>query len=238
MKAESAEAFWRSRRRPLAWKTFAALKSEVDRLTACDLNAAARLSARVDELAALVDDPFATAFAEAARARVLHQQGDPSHANRLYESAVEAMRRAGLKSEAAMLQKSQVDALKRLGRFSDALKVARAARRGLASPVQLAQLQTNVGNVYYQLDRYRKALEHYDRAREIFAGAGEPSMQALVDLNRADILIELDRPDEALRLFEGCARAFGKAGLGVHAALADAHIAYIQFQRGNYNTAL
>jgi CHAT domain-containing protein len=238
MKAESAEIFLRSQRGGVQWQTFSTLKSEVDRLTACDLNAAAQLAKRIDELAALVEDPIARAFAEACRARVLHQQGHPADANRFYESAVSSLRRANLKGEAAMLQKSQVDVLKRLGRFQEALKIARAARRLLESPVQLAQLETNVGNVYYQLDRYDKALGHYDRARDIFSEAGEPTMRALVDLNRADVFTELDQPDEALRLFESSGKTFEKAGLSVHAALANFHIAYIQFLRGNYNAAL
>lgn len=238
MKATSAAAFLRAQRSGVNWQTFAALKSEVDRLTASDLKAAAQLSSRVDELAVLVKDPLANAFAEASRARLLHQQGNPHDANQFYESAVTALRRANLTNEAALLQKSQVDALKRLGRFQDALKIARRARRALDSPVQLAQLETNVGNVYYQLDRYHKALEHYNRAREMFATAGEKSMQALVDLNRADIFTELDKPDEALRLFESSGKAFDQSGLAVNAALANFHIAYIQFLRGHYNTAL
>ena len=240
MQAESIESFLRDEPQAGEWQTCAALKAEVDRLIGSDLNAATQLATRLTQLAGLSDSPASRAFAEAGRARVLHQQGRHSEANDLYESAIALMRRARLGSEAAILQKQQVAALKYLGRFDEALLTARRARRLLMqySPAQLAQLETNIGNVYYQLDNYKKALTYYERAHNLFAESGDDVMRAMVDFSRANIYTEVDKPDEALSLLENAAAAFDAAGLALKAAQCRFHIAYIHFLRGKYNTAL
>jgi CHAT domain-containing protein/tetratricopeptide (TPR) repeat protein len=238
--AESPEAFLRDESAQAGWRTLAALKTEVDRLVGCDLNRATRLTERVEQLSELVGDPLARAFAEASRARLLHLLGHHGQASVLYEKAVGAMRAARLSTEAAIIQKQQVDALTHAGRYDDALRVARAARRALRAgePVQLAQLEVNVGNVYYLLDRYKKALEHYDKAHQILSVSGDETMRAVVDGNRSNILTELDRPDEALALLESAASAFDRTGQALYAAQTRFHMAYLHFLRGNYNTAL
>jgi CHAT domain-containing protein/tetratricopeptide (TPR) repeat protein len=240
MRAESVESFLHSHRGVVEWQTLSALKSEVDRLRGQDLIAAAQLSSRITELARLINNPVSQAFADVSRAYVLHQQGNYQEANPLYESAIATMRRANLATEAAIIQKTQVEALKYLGRFNDALRTARSARRSLAKAgsIQIAQLETNVGNVYYQLDRYRKALEHYNRAHEIFSVTDDDSMRAVVDFGRANIFTELDQPEKALALLEGALAVFKKSGQDLKAAQTLFHIAYLQFLSGKYNTAL
>ncbi len=238
--AESIEAFLRQLNGDGGWQIVSMLKAEVDRLLGCDLNQASTLVDRIEQLAARLNDPLSKAFAEASRARVLHFTGRHSQADEFYERAINAMRTAKLRTEAARIQKQHIDALKHLGRYADALQVARAARRVLArsDAVELAQLETNVGNIYYQLDRYKKALEHYDRAREIFQSAGDDAMRAFVDFSRSNVFTETDRPDEALTLLESAAAAWEKAGRDLLAAQARFHIAYLQFLKGNYNSAL
>jgi CHAT domain-containing protein/tetratricopeptide (TPR) repeat protein len=240
LKAKSAASFLRAQGGGVDWQALSALKSEVDHLRGRDLNAAENLSARITELASLLNNPVSKAFADASRAYVLHQQGNHRAANDLYENAVTVMRRANLSTEAAIIQKTQVDALKYLGRFNDALRTARSARRSLASAgnLQIAQLEANVGNVYYQLDKYKKALTHYNRAHEIFSANGEDGMRAMVDFGRANIFTELDQPEQALVLLEEAAAIFKKSGQDLKAAQTLFHIAYIQFLRGNYNIAL
>jgi CHAT domain-containing protein/tetratricopeptide (TPR) repeat protein len=240
MKAESVESYLHSHRGVVEWQTLSALKSEVDRLRGHDLNAAAKLSLRITELARLIDNPVSQAFADVSRAYVLHQQGNHREANALYNSAVAVMRRANLATEAAIVQKTQVDALIYLGRFNDALRTARLARRSLAKAgmIQIAQLEANIGNVYYQLDNYKKALEYYNRAHEIFSVTGDDSMRAVVDFGRANIFTELDQPEEALALLDGALAIFKKSGQDLKAAQTLFHIAYLQFLSGKYNTAL
>jgi len=240
MDAGSAEAFLRARPGGIGWRAFAGLKLEVDKLVHSDLNAASRLVDQIDQLAAAADDSRSIAFAMASRARLLHLLGKHSDADQLYEEAAHMLRSHKLTTEAAIVDKQRVDALTHIGRYRDALRVARGARRELAQTdaVQLAQLETNVGNIYYMLDRYKTALEHYDLAKEALRNAGDSKMRALVDLNRANIFTELDRPDEALVLLADAARAFERARQFVLAAQARYHISYLEFLRGHYNTGL
>ncbi|HXG65831.1 MAG TPA: CHAT domain-containing tetratricopeptide repeat protein [Blastocatellia bacterium] len=238
--AENLDAFLNEQAEQPRWRVLSALKSEVDRLVGCDLKSAARLAGRIEELAKHLGDSAATGFAEVSRARVLHLSGKYAEAAALYESAAASLRLAGLPAEAAGVRIHQVDALMLMGRYSEALRIARSARQLLAreSPVKLAQLENNVGNVYYMLDRYRAALKHYDRAHEIFRTAGDEAMLAFVDYSRSNILAEMDRPHEAQALLERAAAAWDKAGRTLLAAQALYNLSYLQFLRGKYNAAL
>lgn len=240
MKASSAEDYFRARGRSVNWRTFATLKQEVDHLVNSDLNAASPLVERIEELASITGDSLCEAFAKSSRARLLHLLGKHREANNLYDQAARVMQSFKLKGEAAVVQKQQVDALTHIGRYADALRVARAARRVFAgtNPVQLAQLETNVGNTYQMLDRYPEALAHYDRARLALTEAGTSKMRALIDLNRANVFTELDRPDDAMDLLAVVARTFDRAHQFVLAAHARYHMAYLEFQRGRYNAGL
>lgn len=216
------------------------LKNEVDRLVCCDINAASQLASHIEELAQRLGDPESRAYAEASRARVLHLSGKHSDANSLYESAVALLRGVRLTTEAAGIRIQQVDAPMQMGRYPDALRIARSARRMLppSSLMKLAQLETNVGNVYYMLDRYKLALKHYNRAHEIFKSSGDEAMLAYVDYSRSNIFTEMDRPDEAQTLLERAASAWNKAGRDLLAAQALYNLSYLEFLRGNYRAAL
>jgi CHAT domain-containing protein len=238
--AESVETFLHETPLAAEWQTVSALKAEVDRLVGSDLNAAQRLAERIEQLAVATGDPISKAFAEASRARVLHHSGRYVEADALYESSINSIYASKLTTEAAILQTHRVFALAQMGRYADALSASRSARRALrnADPVYLAQLETNVGITYYRLDRYKKALEHYDRARELFSAAGDEAMRASIDFNRSSIIAEMDRPAEALELLERAAEVMERTGQKLWAAQTRFHIAYLQFMRGNYNTAL
>jgi CHAT domain-containing protein/tetratricopeptide (TPR) repeat protein len=238
--AASAETFLCEQNGAAGWQMAAALKSEIDRLVGCDLANAGRLATRLEQLAEATGDRRAQAFADASRARVLHFSGSFAVAERLYEQASQSLKSAGLKTEAAALQTQVIGVLIDSGRYQDALRLAKAARRRLASarPVQLAQLENNLGNIYYRLDRYRQSLTHYDRAGEVFAVEGDETMRAFVDFNRANVLAEMDRHAEALALTESAAAGFERAEQPAFAAEARFHVAYLQFLRGNYNEAL
>jgi CHAT domain-containing protein len=238
--AESVDTFLRDTPMAAEWQTMSALKSEVDRLVGSDLNAARHLAERIEQLAVATGDPLSKAFAEASRARVLHHSGRYVEADALYESSINAINACKLTTEAALLQAHRVFALAQMGRYTDALNASRSARRGLrkADPLHLAQLETNVGITYYRLDRYKKALEHYDRAGELFSAAGDECMCASIDFNRSSIFAEMDRPAEALEMLERAAEVMERAGQKLWAAQARFHIAYLQFMRGSYNTAL
>ena len=238
--ADSAEAFLREQRTGVDWKTVSALKQEVDRLIGADLNAAKNLSDRVDQLAAAIGDPVSKGFAEASRARVLHHNGDYVEADSLYENAIRATRAAKLTIDTAVIQMHRVFALTQMGRYDEALRTARMSRRVLSrhSPLHLAQLETNVGILYYRLDRYSKAIEHYERARQLLGSSGSETIRAVVNTNLAHAFMETDRHGDALRLLESAANEMERSGQKLWAAQTLFHIGYLQFLRGNYNVAL
>jgi tetratricopeptide (TPR) repeat protein len=240
MSARSARSFLRQQGGALGWEGIAELKSEVDRLVGRDLKMAARLVSRIRELADLLGDPISKAFAQASRARVLHFSGRPLEARQLYERAESALGAAGLLQQAAILQKQRLDVLISAGQYQEALRVARSARRALSrgGPIQIAQLENNLGNIYYQLDQYKKALYHYNRARRLLSSSGDARMRAIVDFNRSNVFIETDKPNQALRLLKESAARFGRARQKLQRAQVHFHIAYIDFLRGNYGAAL
>ncbi|HSE37039.1 MAG TPA: CHAT domain-containing tetratricopeptide repeat protein [Blastocatellia bacterium] len=237
--AESAGDFLRDGSVVFTWETVSALKAEVDRLIGSDLIAARRLSERVDQIAAVIGDPVSKAFADASRARVLHHAGHYTEADSLYESAIRATRAARLTTDTAVIQMHRVFALTQMGRYDEALTTARASRRVLSrrSPVHLAQLETNVGILYYRQDRYPKAIEHYERARKLL-GSADATMSAVVDTNLSHALMETDRHGDALRLLEGAAGEMERSGQMLWAAQTRFHVGYLQFLRGDYNAAL
>src|SRR6185295_16705878 len=240
LNAESAEAFLREPGVVARWETVAALKVEVERLIGSDLNAAERLSDRVGQVASEIGDSTSRAFAEASRARVLHHVGRYAEADALYDTAMQGTRAARLTTDTALIQMHRVVTLTQMGRFDEALGVSRASRRVLSKgdPVHLAQLETHVGILYYRRDRYAKAIEYYERAREILANAGDDTMRAVVDTNLSHALMEMDRHGDALRLIEGAVGAMEKSGQALWAAQTRFHVGYLQFLRGNYNAAL
>jgi CHAT domain-containing protein len=238
--AESAQAFLRRYGRGVNRETFATLKQQVDEIGYADIDLASRLAERIEQLARLSKDKEASAFALASRARVLHLRGQHKKANNFYVKAIRAFREADRKAQAAMIEKQQIDTLAELGDYAEALRVAASARRVLSrhDSVQLAQLEANVGNVFYRLDRYKQALVHYDRAAKIFTATGDEKMLAIVDGNRSNIFIELDSPREAATLLEKVAKVFARRGQQFAAAQARAKLAYLNFLLGNYNSAL
>lgn len=240
MNAESVESFLTEQGSRIDWQTMAVFKQDVDRLVRCDLNEAERLTNRIEELAGHLNDPVSTAFAQASRARVLHTSGKYSMASELYDRSSQSLKEAGLGTEAAVIRMQQVFAFTQMGRYDDALRAGFAARRVLAraEPVYLAQLETNVGHVYYRLDRYKKALLHYDRARDLLASAGDETYRAPVDFSRSNVLLEMDRHEEALSLLGSALEVYERNNQHLFAAQARFHIAYINFLRGEYNVAL
>ena len=169
LRARSIESFWRRHAGDSKLSTFSALKTEIDRLIRVDLRVAGRLADRIEALAHLAGDPVSTAFAAASRARVLHFTGRYADASAKYITAVKGLKAAKLKAEAAQVQRQHVGVLAELGRYKDALSEARQVRRLLApgDSVQHAQLEANIGTAYYRLDRYKEALDHYERARSL-----------------------------------------------------------------------
>jgi CHAT domain-containing protein len=240
MGAQSVESFLTEQGGRVDWQMMAALKTGVDRLADSDPETAENLVTRITQLGEMSDDAASKAFAEASRARLLYNRGLHAEADSIYERAAATLRDEKLPAEAAYIQMQRLHGLVLMGRYSEALRLANSVRRVFqkGEKTRLAQLENNIGNIYYRLDDYKKALQHYDRAHEMLSATGDQAMLAFVDFSRSNIFTELDRPAEALKLIESAAQAWESEGRALLACQARFHIAYIEFLRGNYNTAL
>lgn len=236
------DGFFAANRERFAPETVAGLKEEVDRLVKVDLTKAEPLAEATRRVAGLLDDPVSLGYGEAAVAQVHHHAGRLSDAEPLYRAAIDRLRGAGRRVEAAALERQLIGLFHRQGRAKEALEIARRARRTLARAGErnlLAQLENNVGTVYYYtLGKYRQALTYYDRAKNLFEELGDARSVAIVDYNRANVLLELDRPFEAVETYERCEKLHLAEGNTVFATQCSYMAAFALAALGRYGEAL
>lgn len=101
-----------------------------------------------------------------------------------------------------------------------------------------ANLENNLGVIYFQINRYNEAHEHLDRARRMFASLKDKSSIAQVDETRARIFLKENRVSEAEKVARSSVRALEKSDmqLPLVESLATHGIALARL--GNYGAAL
>ncbi len=226
---------------PLTPTLLPELKLEVDRLVNADRQKASRLVEAAAWAASRLGDTASLAFADASRARLLYAEANYRDAEPLFVVASRTLKAAGREIDAAALAKQHLQTLMYLGRYAEAFAVARDARRALVRSKDLrllAEHETNVGNLYYRVDRHRKALACYDRAWAIFADLGDDVALAQLEQNRAAVLHELDRIDEALDLYARARARYDAHGVVNRVLQVDLAVAFIAYLRGHYHEAL
>lgn len=218
------------------------LKSMVDQLATMDFNQASRLAEAVWELGYRLGDDFSKAYAEAALGRVEYCHGHYSQSLYHYEKAISFMKTLDKPIEIAILQKQLVGVLMYLGKHKEAIsQAARACRilKRAGEEAQLAELETNIGNLHcYLLDQYHKSLRYYKRAYNIFVKLKNDKSLARLEHNIANALTNLDRIDEALELYQKAAKTYRKHRMSIYAGQTDYNIAYLLFRRGQFQEAL
>lgn len=102
----------------------------------------------------------------------------------------------------------------------------------------LANVETNLGYLYFKINRFDEAKEHLDRARRIFASIKNASAAAQVDETRARLLLELRCITEADRVICSAVRVHEKDGNAI--LLTEALITYgrVLARSGKYSAAL
>lgn len=217
-------------------------KELVDHLITVDLKRARKLAEATWELARRSGDQTSLAYGEAALGRVEYCHGHYSQAQTHYEKALKLMAGLDLPVACAILQKQLVCILMYLGNHREALKLATMARKVLRAhheEEQLAELETNVGNLYcYLLNQYRKALRYYQRAWQILHRLGREVSLARVGYNMANALTDLDCTAEALSLYRHSTEIYRKHNMLVYAGQAEYNIAYLLLRQGQYNESL
>ncbi len=226
---------------PVAASLLPAIKLEVDRLAYADRRRAAQLVEAASWAADRLGDVGSRAFADASRARLLFAEARYGDAATLFSRAGLSLHTDGRALDAAVLAKQHMAALMYLGRYDESLAIAASALRTLRRSGDrrlLAEHETNLGNVYYQMDRYRKALGCYERARSIFATVGDRLSLAYIDHNCATVLVDLDRSEEALELYSRALAAYRVLGLHTLSHQVELAVAFVSYLKGHYSESL
>src|SRR5262245_15694359 len=142
-----------------------ALKERIDRLGRSEPNGAMSVAELL--LRALPEIPREAALIHRARGVAFYFGGRMADARAEFLAAMHAYERAGEPVEAARIRRNLVEVNLTLGRLEDALECGREARRVFAATARedlLAELDINVGNIYFRMDEYARAREHYSAA--------------------------------------------------------------------------
>ncbi len=215
------------------------------------------LKARIDELARS-DPPSALPYAEileraagkdpALRAIVFrgtatahHSNGNTQRALDAYSSALSVYEERGEDLEIARVLRSLVDVCQMAGRVEDSLRHAERARsilERLGEERLLAQLETNVGNVYVRLDDYPRARRSYLSACERLERIRRPLDLAIARYNLAIVESQSGLFEEAERTFLSARSVFESEGMGVHVADCTHMLSLVNARRGRFAAAI
>jgi tetratricopeptide (TPR) repeat protein len=88
----------------------------------------------------------------------------------------------------------------------------------------LANVETNLGYLYFKINRFAEANEHLDRARRIYVRIKDAHTAAQVDETRARIFLEQRRIADAERVIRSAVRVHEKSGTAI--LLTEALITY------------
>jgi CHAT domain-containing protein len=219
----------------------AEFKTEVDGLVRSDTRAAVQVATLADALAQLAPDVSAQALGARTKGMALHAHAHYAEAVAQYQAARRLYDQANRPVDKARVERALVDALIYLGRYDEALLIANTARKVLAEHQEtrlLAQLESNVGNLFHRLDRNREALDCYQRAADYFTQVEDRFGLALTSYNRANVHCNLDEFREAQTLYQQSLVLHLAAENLPHAVRTRYSLGYLRFLRGAYHQAL
>jgi len=139
----------------------------------------------------------------------------------------------------ARVGRGLMDVYMYLGRYAEALKTGRKSLeyfRRKGARVNVAQMWTNIGNVYHRMDNNRLALRCYDRARSIFEKDGGIPL-AIVQYNRANVYANLNQLKKAAALYQVAAGIYNRTGMKIAENQARYSLAYLYFLDDKYTQA-
>jgi CHAT domain-containing protein/tetratricopeptide (TPR) repeat protein len=142
---------------------------------------------------------------------------------------------------AAQIPIAATETLAHLGRHDEALSLAASLEqrlRALGAEEDAAKVLANAGNIHFERDAYREAMDCWTRALAYFDARGEHVSVARLRMNLANVLTHLSRLPEALRMYEAARAALEQAGMDVLVAGIDANLGFLQFMAGRYTEAL
>jgi len=105
-------------------------------------------------------------------------------------------------------------------------------------PLLIVEADYNIAYMYYLRGEYLRAIELYDKTRELCRKLGENYHRALCDLDESEIYLELNLTEGGDELARNAFRAFHDLGLRYEAAKAGTFSAIALNQQGNSRRAL
>ncbi|QDU69517.1 CHAT domain-containing tetratricopeptide repeat protein [Engelhardtia mirabilis] len=211
------------------------LKAELDRTVRRDPPAALVLAERLERLTRGL--PERRVLGLRGRAVAFHANGRSAEAIVDYRAAVELYDAADEALEAARVRRSLVDVLQMSGNSDAALVEAARARRVFEARGEerlLAQLECNVGNVYFRLDRYMEASDSYRSAIARFERIDDALGRAFALINLGNVETNANDFDAAQHSFADAERVFAEHDHQILAAEARYGLAYLAFRRGDF----
>ena len=146
------------------------------------------------------NDELRLARLDANLGNVLHRQDRFEEALVLYGRAQEALERFGAKDDLALVLNNVAVCHISLREFDSALAAyerVRAYSYNLNLPRLTVQADYNIAYVHYLQGAYDRAIELYNRTRNVCVQTGDQYHAALCDLDQSEIYLHMNLPEES-----------------------------------------
>jgi CHAT domain-containing protein len=217
------------------------LDGAVSALIRIDLKKAGSLADAAVVIADKLGDKESTAFALRAKANTLWSLGQNKQAAELHGRAIRLFDEVGKPIEAGRTLSISIQPLILLGEYERAYAAAERAREIFTSAedaVRLARLDINVGNIFHRQDRFREALDCYERAySELLPDKDVEGLIAALH-NVAMCLIMLNEYEKASSAYDEVIKLCEERKLPLAMAQAEYNRAYLHYLRGSYGRAI
>src|SRR5260370_3623333 len=217
------------------------LDEAVSVLVRVDLKKADAVADAAVTIAKELGDNESRAFALRAKASALWSLGQNKQASELRAQAIQLFDAVGKAVEAGRTLSISIQPLILLGEYELADVAAERAGKivtAVQDTVRLARLDNNIGNIFHRQDRFREALNFYERAfSQLVPDKDTEGMIAALH-NVAVCLIMLNEYERAESTYEQVSKLCRERNMPLAMAQAEYNIAYLHYLRGAYGHAI
>ena len=241
LRSETSRIKFLSRHHLLLPSTVERLDAAVSIQVRVDLHKARELAEAAISVANKLGDKESQAYALRSKGNALWCLGQNRSATELHAQAIALFQEAGKPIEAGRTLSSSIQPLILLGEYDRALTAADHARKiffAAGDTLRLARLEINVGNLFHRQDRFREALDCYERAySQLLPDKDVEGIIAALH-NMAVCRIMLNDYAKALNTYERAREFCHGRNVPLALAQADYNIAYLYYLRGNYGRSI
>src|SRR5215472_4492014 len=219
----------------------AELVETVRTLVKVDLKKACALADAAVTIANKLGDKESRAFALRAKANTYWSLGQNKQASELHAQAVQLFEEVGKPVEAGRTLSISIQPLILLGEYERAHAAAERARSifvAAQDTIRLARLEINIGNIFHRQDRFREALDCYERAYSRLLPDKDPEGLIAALHNVAMCLIMLNEYERADSTYAEVIKLCREGKLPLAMAQAEYNRAYLYYLRGAYGRAI